>query len=230
MLSTMQDGPLSLATLVRYGTGVHGDSEVVTWTGDSGRRSTFADLGREAAKLANALRALGVTGDQRVGTFMWNNTEHLAAYLAVPAMGAVLHTLNIRLFPDQLTYVVNHAEDKVILVDASLLPLLNPLLSTFDSVEHLIVVGGDPAAATPPDGVTVHGYAELLAAQSDSFDWVEIDERSAAAMCYTSGTTGNPKGVAYSHRSTVLHTMAAMTPNAFGLGVRDVAMPVVPLV
>jgi len=229
MLSTMQDGPLSLATLVRYGTGVHGDSEVVTWTGDSGRRSTFADLGREAAKLANALRALGITGDQRVGTFMWNNTEHLAAYLAVPAMGAVLHTLNIRLFPDQLTYVVNHAEDKVILADASLLPLLNPLLSTFDSVEHLIVVGGDPAAVSAPDGITVHGYAELLAAQPDSFDWVEIDERSAAAMCYTSGTTGNPKGVVYSHRSIWLHSMQVCMTDGMALAQSDRALLIVPM-
>src|SRR5882757_11053704 len=140
MLSTMQDGPLSIANLVRYGTGVHGDSEVVTWTGESGRRSTYAELGREAARLANALRALGVSGDDRVGTFMWNNTEHLAVYLAVPGMGAVLHTLNIRLFPEQLTYIVNHAQDKVIVADASLLPLLNPLLSTFDSVRHVVVV------------------------------------------------------------------------------------------
>ncbi|MGH3440212.1 MAG: AMP-binding protein, partial [Sciscionella sp.] len=120
MLSTMQDGELSIAQLLRYGTTVHGQSEVLTWTGSGPRTETYAELGRNAARLANALRSLGVTGDQRVGTFMWNNNEHLAAYLAVPAMGAVLHTLNIRLFPEQLTFIVNHAEDHVVLLDATL--------------------------------------------------------------------------------------------------------------
>ena len=229
MLSTMQDGPLSIATLVRYGTGVHGDSEVVTWTGESGRRATFAEVGREAARLANALRALGVTGDDRVGTFMWNNAEHFAVYLAVPGMGAVLHTLNLRLFPEQLTYIVNHAQDKVIVADASLLPLLNPLLSTFDSLRHVIVVGGEPAAVTAPDGVNVHSYADLLAAQSDEFDWVEIDERSAAAMCYTSGTTGNPKGVVYSHRSIWLHSMQVCMTDGMALAQSDRALLIVPM-
>src|ERR1700749_4995868 len=115
MLSTMQDGPLSIAQLVRYGTSVHGGSEVVTWTGETGRRTNHPALGTATARLGGALRALGVSGDDRVGTFMWNNSEHLATYLAVPAMGAVLHPLNIRLFPDQLTYVANHAEDGVVL-------------------------------------------------------------------------------------------------------------------
>jgi fatty-acyl-CoA synthase len=229
MLSTMQDGPLSIATLVRYGTSVHGESQVVTWTGDSGRRTSFAEVGRAAARLAHGLRSLGVTGDDRVGTFMWNNAEHFTAYLAVPAMGAVLHTLNIRLFPDQLTYIVNHAEDKVIIADASLLPLLNPLLSTFDSVRHVVVVGGDPAAVTAPDGVTVHSYTELLAGQPDDFDWVEIDERSAAAMCYTSGTTGNPKGVVYSHRSIWLHSMQVCMTDGMGLAQSDRALVIVPM-
>jgi fatty-acyl-CoA synthase len=229
MLSTMQDGPLSIANLVRYGTGVHGESEVVTWTGESGRRSSYAELGREAARLANALRALGVSGDDRVGTFMWNNTEHLAVYLAVPGMGAVLHTLNIRLFPEQLTYIVNHALDKVIVADASLLPLLNPLLSTFDSVRHVVVVGGDAGAVTAPDGVAVHEYADLVGSQSDEFDWVEIDERSAAAMCYTSGTTGNPKGVVYSHRSIWLHSMQVCMTDGMGLAQSDRALVIVPM-
>src|SRR6185369_8027043 len=124
MRSTMQDVPLSIATIVRYGTTVHGSSEVVTSVGDGVRRATYADVGRRAAQLAHALRGLGVTGDQRVATFMWNNQEHLEAYLAVPAMGAVLHTLNIRLFPEQLAYVINHAQDKLIIVDDSLLPVL----------------------------------------------------------------------------------------------------------
>src|SRR5437763_3569133 len=121
--STMMDVPLTIASIMRYGTSVFGDREVVTWTGDGTRRRTYAEAGRRAAQLAHALRQLGVTGDQRVGTFMWNNAEHLEAYLAVPSMGAVLHTLNIRLFPEQIVYVGDHAEDHVVIVDASLLPL-----------------------------------------------------------------------------------------------------------
>jgi fatty-acyl-CoA synthase len=229
MLSTMQDGPLSLATLARYGTTVHGDSEVVTWTGESGRRSNYAEIGRQAARLAHALRSLGVRGDDRVATFMWNNNEHLAAYLAVPAMGAVLHTLNIRLFPEQLAYIVNHADDKVLLVDASLLPLLNPLLASFKPLRHLVVVNGDPAAATAPDGVTVHDYTELLAAQPTEFTWIEVDERDAAAMCYTSGTTGNPKGVVYSHRSIWLHSMQVCMSDGMDLAQSDRALLIVPM-
>jgi fatty-acyl-CoA synthase len=229
MLSTMQDGPLSIAQLVRYGTGVHGSSEVVTWTGDAARRSNYAELGKETARLANALRSLGVTGDDRVGTFMWNNAEHMAAYLAVPAMGAVLHPLNIRLFPEQLTYIANHAEDGVVIVDASLLPLFNPQLQTFETVKHVILVGGDPSAVDAPAGVTVHGYADLLASQPDTFDWVEVDERSAAAMCYTSGTTGNPKGVAYSHRSIWLHSMQVCMTDGMGLRQADRSLVIVPM-
>ena len=229
MLSTMQDGPLSLAQLVRYGTSVHGGSEVVTWTGSSGRRESYADLGRHAARLAHALRALGVSGDDRVGTFMWNNAEHLAVYLAVPAMGAVLHPLNIRLFPDQLTYIANHAQDSVVIADASLLPLLNPLLKGFEHLRHVVVVGGETSAVDAPEGVTVHGYTELLAAQPDEFDWVEVDERSAAAMCYTSGTTGNPKGVVYSHRSIWLHSMQVCMTDGMGLQQSDRSLVIVPM-
>jgi fatty-acyl-CoA synthase len=229
MLSTMQDGPLSLAQLVRYGTTTHGDSQVVTWTGESGRRATYAELGVETAKLAGALRALGVSGDQRVGTFMWNNAEHLATYLAVPAMGAVLHPLNIRLFPEQLAYVANHAEDGVVLLDASLAPLFNPLLRTLETVKHVVVVGGEPEIVDAPAGVNVHSYTDLLAAQPGEFDWVEVDERSAAGMCYTSGTTGNPKGVVYSHRSVWLHSMQVCMTDGMGLAQSDRTLVIVPM-
>src|ERR1700710_3197807 len=124
MRSTMQDGPLTIGSLMKHGTTVHADSEVVTATADGSRSQTYAELGRRAARLANGLRSLGIDGDQRVGTFQWNNAEHLEAYLAVPAMGAVLHTLNIRLFPDQVTYIANHAQDKVVICDGSLVELL----------------------------------------------------------------------------------------------------------
>ena len=228
MLSTMQDGELSIATLLRYGSTVHGRSEVSTWTGESARRLSYADLGRQAAQLAHALRGLGITGDARVGTFMWNNNEHYVAYMAVPAMGAVLHTLNIRLFPEQVTYIANHAEDQVVLVDASLAPLFNPLLPTFETVRHVIVVNGDTSVITAPDGVTVHGYAELLAGQPTEFDWPAIDERQAAAMCYTSGTTGNPKGVVYSHRSIWLHSMQVCMTDSMALSQADRGLVIVP--
>ena len=229
MLSTMQDTPLSIARLVRYGTTVHGDSEVVTWTGESGRRTSYAELGRQAAQLAHALRDLGISGDERVATFMWNNAEHLAVYLAVPAMGAVLHTLNIRLAADQVTYIANHAEDQVVFVDASLVPLLNPLLPTFKTVRHVVVVNGDPAAVTALDGVAVHDWLSLLEGRPETFDWPEVDERSAAAMCYTSGTTGDPKGVVYSHRSIWLHSMQVCMSDGMNLAQSDRALTIVPM-
>jgi fatty-acyl-CoA synthase len=228
MLGTMQDGQLSIGNLLRHGSRVHATAEVVTWTGTESRRTTYAEVGKEAVKLANALRGLGVTGDQRVGTFMWNNTEHLVAYLAVPAMGAVLHTLNIRLFPEQLTFVANHAEDHVVLVDATLVPLLAKVLPTFETVKHVVVVNGDPASVQAPAGVTVHSYAELLADQSDEFEWPVVDENAAAAMCYTSGTTGDPKGVVYTHRSIWLHSMQVCMTDSMALAQSDRALVIVP--
>src|ERR1044072_1420323 len=168
MLGTMQDGQLSIANLLRHGSRVHANAEVVTWTGEGARRATYAEVAKEAARLAHALRGLGVTSDQRVGTFMWNNAEHLVAYLAVPAMGAVLHTLNIRLFPEQLTYVANHAEDHVVLVDGTLVPLLAKVLPTFETVRHVAGAYGDASTLQAPDGVTVHSYTELLADQPEA--------------------------------------------------------------
>ena len=229
MRSTMQDAPLSLAALARYGTTVHARSEVVTSTGDGVRRATYADVGRRAAQLAHALRGLGVDGDQRVATFMWNNQEHMEAYVAVPAMGAVLHPLNLRLFPDQLAYIARHAEDKVVLVDGSVLPLLAKVLPQITSVEHVVVSG--PADLSVLDGVdvSVHTWDELVAGQPESFEWVEVDERDAAAMCYSSGTTGDPKGVAYSHRSVYLHSMQICMGDGFQLTSRDSVLAIVPM-
>ncbi|MGH3518198.1 MAG: long-chain fatty acid--CoA ligase [Haloechinothrix sp.] len=228
MLGTMQDVPLSIAQLLRYGSTAHGASEVVTWTGAEPRRETFAQVGKRAAQLAHALRTLGVTGDQRVATFMWNNNEHFEAYLAVPAMGAVLHTLNIRLFPEQLVFVANHAEDHVVIVDGTLVPLLAKQLPQLKTVRHVIVANGDKSSLEAPDRVKVHSYDELLAGQPEDFDWPEIDENSAAAMCYTSGTTGDPKGVVYSHRSIWLHSMQVCMTDGMALAQSDKALAIVP--
>ncbi|WTW96061.1 long-chain fatty acid--CoA ligase [Streptomycetaceae bacterium NBC_01309] len=231
MLSTMQDVPLTIARIMRHGTTVHGASQVVTWTGAEPRRASYAEVGRRSAQLAHALRGLGITGDQRVATFLWNNQEHLECYLAVPSMGAVLHTLNLRLPGDQLIYIANHADDKVLVVDGSLVPLFAPALPALKTIEHVVVTGDVDLSPLEGDhGKQIHRYEELLAGQPTEFDWEEeIDERSAAAMCYTSGTTGNPKGVAYSHRSTYLHSMQICMIEGFGLGSQDLVLPVVPM-
>ncbi|GAB2664000.1 hypothetical protein GCM10027088_48150 [Nocardia goodfellowii] len=168
MLSTMQDEQLSLATLLHYASTFQGDSTVSTWTGAGLRTMTYRELGAEAARLAHALRGLGIGVGDRVGTFMWNNNEHMVAYVAVPAMGAVLHALNIRFFPEQLVYVANHAEDQVVIVDGTLVPMFAQYLPNLKTVRHVIVANGDASALSAPEGVQVHSYTELLAAQSVS--------------------------------------------------------------
>jgi fatty-acyl-CoA synthase len=225
MQSTMQDFPLTITAIFRHGRGVHGTSEVVTFEGESSRRATFAEVADRADRLAAALGRLGIGAGDRVGTFAWNTQEHLEAYFAVPCMGAVLHTLNLRLFPEQLAYIVNHAEDRVILVDATVIPLLARVAKDFKTVEHFVVIGSEDSGAL---GETL-SYEELLAAESPGYDWPELDERSAAAMCYTSGTTGNPKGVVYSHRSTYLHSVGECTGGTFAISERDRILPIVPM-
>jgi fatty-acyl-CoA synthase len=225
MRSTMQEFPLLISHILRHGQQVHGDSEVVTVTDDGYRTASFTEVAAQAERMAKALGRLGVERGDRVGTFLWNNQAHLAAYLGVPSMGAVLHTLNIRLFPDQLSYVINHAEDKVIVADASLLPVLARVWEDLKTVEQLIVVGeGD----TEPFGPTL-AFDQLLAAEEPGYDWPTLDERDAAAMCYTSGTTGNPKGVVYSHRSTFLHTMAHTAAASIGMTEQDRLLVIVPM-
>jgi fatty-acyl-CoA synthase len=224
------DVPLTVTSLMRYGTHAYGDREVVTCTEDGTRRQTYAATGARVARLAGALRSLGVDGDQRVATLLWNNAEHQEAYLAIPSMGAVLHTLNLRLDPAVIGYIATHAGDEVIIVDRTLLPLLARVLPHAPTVRHVVVTG--PAGdydGFDAGGRPVHSYEELLAAQPDTFTWPEIDERSAAAMCYTSGTTGRPKGVAYSHRSMYLHSMGVCLGSVFALSEQDRVLPVVPM-
>lgn len=231
MLSTMQDVPLTVTRILTHGTLVHGRSKVTTWTGDGEpQRRTFREVGVRAVQLANALRdELGVVEGERTATLMWNNAEHLEAYLAIPSMGAVLHTLNLRLPADQLVWIVNHAADRVVLVNGSLLPLLAPLLPQLEPLEHIVVVGPGDRGLLDGCRPAVHDYEELLADRPVTYAWPELDERSAAAMCYTSGTTGDPKGVVYSHRSVYLHSMQVNSAESMGLTDHDTTLPVVPM-
>ncbi|MFD1661754.1 long-chain fatty acid--CoA ligase [Streptomyces caeni] len=227
--STMQAVPLLVRRLLENGMTLHSGSEVVTATGGGTRSADYATVGRNAAALAHALAGLGVRPGDRVATFMWNNQEHLEAYLAVPAMGAVIHPLNIRLFPEQLTYIADHAEDTVVIVDGSLLPVFAALLPGMRTVRH-VIVNGEADSPLLPDGgrVTVHDYGRLLADRPGTYDWPDLDENQAAAMCYTSGTTGNPKGVVYSHRSLYLHSLGISLPDLMNISAADRLLAIVP--
>lgn len=213
MQSTMMNVQLTTAAILRHGASVHGAARVRTLQPDGAvSGATFAEVGRRSAQLAHALRACGVAGDDRVATLMWNNQEHVEAYCAVPSMGAVLHTLNPRLSAEQLAYIGNHAEDRVVIVDGSLAPLLAPVLPQIAGVHTVVVTGEVDPAPLRHDGVSVVGYEDFIAGHPETFDWPEIDELSASAMCYTSGTTGNPKGVILSHGNlasnvTAVHEM-----------------------
>src|SRR3954451_9095822 len=223
--STMQDYPLTLRPILEHGRTVHATSKVITFTGDGYVESTFAEVADRADQLAAALTRLGVREGDRVATFMWNNQTHLEAYLAIPCMGAVLHTLNIRLFPEQLSYVINHAEDRVIICDASIAPLLAKVRDQLTTVEHIIVKGPGDASVL---GDTLD-YDELLAAEEPGFDYPDVDERAGMAMCYTSGTTGNPKGVMYSHRSTYLHSVMVTSTAHIAMSEHDRMLVIVPM-
>jgi fatty-acyl-CoA synthase len=202
------------------------DSEVVTLKGEGDvRRASYPEVAERADRLASALAGLGIRPGDRVGTFMWNDQEHFEAYLAVPSMGVVLNTVNIRLFPEQVAYIINHAQDRVVLVDDLLAPALAQLADQLETVEHFVVVGQGEDCGLP----NVIRYEELLADADPSFDYPDLDERQAAGLCYTSGTTGNPKGVLYSHRSTILHAMAQSGADAIGLRFTDRVLPIVPM-
>jgi fatty-acyl-CoA synthase len=221
----MMNAPLNISGIVRHGEWLYGDKKVFTVTADGVEEATFHEVSQRAERLAAALTRLGVRSGDRVATFMWNNQSHMECYVAVPCMGAVLHTLNIRLFPEQLSYIVNHANDQVIIVDGSLVPALAKVRHELTGVRHFIVRGpGDRDLL----GATLD-YDELVGAEEPGFSWPELDERSAAAMCYTSGTTGNPKGVVYSHRSTWLHSLASTSANSLGLNEADRILLVVPM-
>jgi len=226
MRSTMPDFPLTLQHFLWRSTTLFPRKEIVTRRETGRHRYTYADFGRRVAQLANALKDLGVDSGDRVGTLAWNNYRHLELYFAVPCAGAVLHTLNPRLFPEHLAYVINDAEDTVIFVDTSLLPALQRVAANLKTVKHFVVMADGPS----PDGELkpMASYEELIAGRPTVFPWPDLDEADAAAMCYTSGTTGKPKGVVYSHRSAVLHSFG-ITVGGIGPTEADTLLPVVPM-
>jgi len=227
MRSTMPDFPLTLQHFLWRATTLFPTKEIVTRRESSRHRYTYAQFGQRVAQLAHALKELGVGAGDRVGTLAWNNYRHLELYFAVPGAGAVLHTLNPRLFPEHLQYVINDAEDKVIFVDASILPALQRIADDIKGVKHFVVMTDGPS----PDGQLkpMLSYEDLLSGRPTSYPWPQIDERDAAAMCYTSGTTGKPKGVVYSHRSSVLHSFGIAIGGGIGLQESDSILPIVPM-
>ncbi|QGG94899.1 long-chain fatty acid--CoA ligase [Actinomarinicola tropica] len=229
MQGLMQQTQLTLPHMFERAEKYFRNKEVVTATPTGRQRITYGEWADRSRRLGGVLDQLGISADGRVGTFAWNTQRHLELWFAVPCSGRVLHTLNIRLFPEQLTYVVNHAEDEVIFVDLSLMGLLGPLLPTFTTVKHLVVMN-DTGGEVPevPAEIEVHDYEELLAA-AEPVQWHVDDEDQAASMCYTSGTTGNPKGAVYSHRSIFLHTFGVMAADGVGIRESDVVLPVVPM-
>jgi fatty-acyl-CoA synthase len=229
MQGLMQDRPLTLDHFFNRAETLFHEKGIVTATATGIERETYGQWAARSRRLGGVLDDLAVAADGRVATFGWNTARHLELWFAVPCSGRVLHTLNIRLFPEQITYIVNHAEDEVIFVDRSLLGLLWPLVDTFETVRHIVVMDDGRGEVPSPDGGRpIHDYENLLAT-ADAVAWPRLDENQAASMCYTSGTTGNPKGVVYSHRSTWLHTMGVMTADSLGVGERDTILPVVPM-
>ncbi len=229
MLGLMQDRPLALPHVFHRAERYFGHKSIITASATDEHRSTVSEWAQRVRRLATVLDTLEIGPDGRVATFCWNTGRHLELYFAAPCTGRVLHALNIRLFPEQLVYIANHAEDEVVFVDRSLLPVFWPLVDKMETVRHVVVMD-DGADVEVPTDPRVHDYEELLAAATPfGGDFAVADENQAAAMCYTSGTTGNPKGVVYSHRSAVLHSLVTLTADGFGLTERDVVMPVVPM-
>lgn len=229
MFGTMMYDQLTVGSLIDHAARFHSTAEVVSveTTGETSR-STWGQVGENARRLASALDGLGVAQDARIATIAWNNRRHLEIYFGVASSGRVTHTINPRITPDQIAYICNHAGDEVLMFDASFLPLVAVIRAHLDTVKHLVFLGPrDEAAATKLDGLLF--YDDLIAQGTPDYRWPEIDERRPAAMCYTSGTTGNPKGVQYTHRSILLHTLGSNQPDGLAISAHDSVMPVVPM-
>jgi acyl-CoA synthetase (AMP-forming)/AMP-acid ligase II len=230
MNGLMMQQPLLISSLLVHAERHHSDQQIVSRRveGDL-HRCSYRELAARARRLANAMAALGVREGERVGTLAWNGYRHMELYYAVSGSGAVLHTLNPRLHPDQLVWIADHAEDQVLCFDASFLPLVEAVAERVKTVRHFVLMcdrAHMPAATRIPDLLC---YEDLIEAESSRFDWPLFDENRASSLCYTSGTTGNPKGALYSHRSTVLHTYAAALPDSLNCSARDTILPVVPM-
>ena len=229
MQGLMMDVPLLISSLIKHADRYHGDTEIVSRLVEGGiHRYTYRDVNRRARQLARALTELGVKMGDRVGTVAWNGYRHLEAFYGISGMGAVMHTINPRLFPEQIAYIANHAEDSYVLFDLTFVPLIEKLAPACKSVRGWVLMTDKPHM--PQTGIpNLLCYEDLVGAQTGDYEWPEFDERTASSLCYTSGTTGNPKGVLYSHRSTVLHAYAAALPDALDVSARDVMLPVVPM-
>ena len=229
MQGLMMDRQLTITSIMEHADNNHPNAEIVSVTCDSPRhRYTYADAFRRTRRLANALIEYGVRPGDRVATFAWNDYRHFELYYGIAGVGAVTHTVNPRLFPDQITYIVNHAEDRLVFVDPLIVPALEKIKDDLPSVEAYIILTDDDNM--PDTGLkNAQSYESFIGSQPDRIDWPELDEKTACCLCYTSGTTGNPKGVLYHHRSMVLHTLIGISTDCFDLSVRDVVMPVVPM-
>ncbi len=233
MLGHMMQQPLLISTLLIHAERHHGEREIVSRRveGDI-HRTTYKELASRSRRMAKALIKLGIQPGERVATLAWNTHRHMELYYAVSGFGAVLHTLNPRLHPDQVVYIADHAEDQVVFFDLTFLPIVQAVASRTKTVKHWVAMTDRAHMPAADQAAKVPGllcFEELMAAQDDTFTWPQFDENSASSLCYTSGTTGNPKGVLYSHRSTLLHSLAAALPDALNCSERDVILPVVPM-
>ena len=228
MLGAMMDRPLIISSLLEFAVTNHPQAEIVTRRveGDI-HRTNWQQIGLRSAKVANALAKLGVKPGDRIATLAWNTYRHLELYFGVSGSAAVLHTINPRLFPEQIAWIANHAEDRLLFVDLTFLPLIDAVRGQLKTLEKVVVLADKAAMPAGRDDIIC--YEDLIATESSTYVWPEFDERSASSLCYTSGTTGNPKGVLYSHRSTVLHAWASLHGGALNIGRDSVVLPVVPM-